>query len=69
MTHVGLHRRARMVPQPMLMGFMNGVALLILLTQVRLLLGLPRLTRWWSASTLALFQPWALPIDDWRLAR
>ena len=53
----------------MLMGFMNGVALLLLLTQVRLLLGLPRLSRRWSASTLAPFQPWALPIDDWRLAR
>ena len=69
MTRVGLHRRARLVPQPMLMGFMNGVALLLLLTQVPPLLGLPRLSRRWSASTLALFQPWALPIDDWRLAR
>lgn len=59
MTSVGLHRLARLVPQPVLAGFMNGVALLIVLAQVPPMLGLPPLTRLWSASTLTLVQPWA----------
>jgi len=37
----GIGRLARFVPQPVLAGFMNGVALLILLSQVPPLLGLP----------------------------
>ena len=57
MTRVGLHRLARLFPQPMLAGFMNGVALLILLAQLPPLLGVPPLTRRWSTSTLAPFQP------------
>jgi len=38
---LGLGRLARFVPQPVLGGFMNGVALLILLSQLPPLLGLP----------------------------
>ncbi len=38
---LGLARLARLVPRPVLAGFMNGVALLILLGQLPLLLGLP----------------------------
>jgi MFS superfamily sulfate permease-like transporter len=36
----GLGRLARFVPQPVLAGFMNGVALLILFSQIPILLGL-----------------------------
>ncbi len=38
---LGLGRLARFVPQPVLAGFMNGVALLILVSQLPPLLGLP----------------------------
>lgn len=38
---LGWARLARVVPQPVLAGFMNGTALLIALTQLPLLLGLP----------------------------
>ena len=38
---LGLARLARVVPQPVLAGFMNSAALLIVLAQVPLLLGLP----------------------------
>ncbi|WP_418317000.1 SulP family inorganic anion transporter [Piscinibacter sakaiensis] len=38
---VGLVKLAKFVPQPVLAGFMNGVALLIVLTQLPLLLGWP----------------------------
>lgn len=41
----GLGRLARFVPQPVLAGFMNGVALLILFAQIPILLGLPPLAR------------------------
>lgn len=42
---LGLARLVRVVPQPVLAGFMNSVALLILLAQVPLLLDLPLGTR------------------------
>ena len=41
---LGLARLARFVPQPVLAGFMNGVALMILAAQVPALLGLPAMT-------------------------
>lgn len=40
-ARAGLTRLARLVPRPVLGGFMNGVALLILVGQLPLLLGLP----------------------------
>lgn len=40
-ARLGLGRIAQFVPQPVLAGFMNGVALLILLSQLPTLLGLP----------------------------
>ena len=40
MARVGLGRLAQFVPQPVLAGFMNGVAVLIFLSQVPTLLGL-----------------------------
>jgi MFS superfamily sulfate permease-like transporter len=42
---LGLARLARIVPQPVLAGFMNSAALLVLLAQVPLLLDLPLGTR------------------------
>ncbi len=56
----GLGRLARFVPQPVLAGFMNGVALLILLSQIPILLGLPALTRWTDPVSLSQAQPLAL---------
>ena len=49
----GLGRLAQFVPQPVLAGFMNGVAVLILLGQLPTLLGLPPLTDLANAATLA----------------
>ena len=56
----GLGRLARFVPQPVLAGFMNGVALLILFAQIPILLGLPQLTRLTDLATLSQGQPLAL---------
>jgi len=54
----GFGRLARLVPQPVLAGFMSGIVLLILVAQVRPLLGLP-LT---DAASLSQSQPLALLI-------
>lgn len=51
---VGLGRLAQFVPQPVLAGFMNGVAVLIFLAQMPALLGVPQ------GSSLAGWQPAAL---------
>ena len=70
----GLARLARMVPQPVLAGFMNGAALLLIVAQVPMLLGLPLGTRLADAD-LGAFQPAALAIGGgaavavWLLAR
>lgn len=56
----GLGRLARFVPQPVLAGFMNGVALLILFSQMPILLGLPPVTRWTELASLSQAQPLAL---------
>lgn len=56
---LGLARLARLVPRPVLAGFMNGVALLILLHQLPLLLGLP-LGAPLDAQARAQVQPGAL---------
>ena len=45
MALLGFGRLARYVPQPVLAGFMNGVALMILVSQIPPLLGLPPLAR------------------------
>ena len=58
----GLGRLARYVPQPVLAGFMNGVALLILFAQLRPLLGLAQTDSLSSAGALSLSLPWALAI-------
>lgn len=59
---LGLGRLARFVPQPVLAGFMNGVALMILVTQVPVLLGLPALTSLSDATALTRAQPLTLAI-------
>ena len=59
---LGLGRLARFVPQTVLAGFMNGVALMIILTQVPALLGLPPLTALSDAAALARAQPLTLAI-------
>lgn len=59
---LGLGRLARFVPQPVLAGFMNGVALMILVTQVPVLLGLPALTSLSDASALTRAQPLTLAL-------
>jgi MFS superfamily sulfate permease-like transporter len=56
----GLGRLARFVPQPVLAGFMNGVALLILFSQIPILLGLPPLARLTDLADLSQAQPLAL---------
>jgi MFS superfamily sulfate permease-like transporter len=56
----GLGRMARFVPQPVLAGFMNGVALLILLSQFPILTGLPPVSGWTDLSVLAQLQPMTL---------
>jgi sulfate permease, SulP family len=53
----GMGRLARFVPQPVLAGFMNGVALLIGFSQLPALLGLPGTAHLTSALTLAQAQP------------
>ena len=59
---LGLGRLARFVPQTVLAGFMNGVALMMILTQVPALLGLPPLTALGDAAALARAQPLTLAI-------
>lgn len=56
----GLGRLARFVPQPVLAGFMNGVALLILFSQIPILLALPPLARITDMAGLSQAQPLAL---------
>lgn len=56
----GLGRLARFVPQPVLAGFMNGVALLILFSQLPILLALPPLARITDFAGLSQAQPLAL---------
>lgn len=58
----GLGRLARFVPQPVLAGFMNGVALLILISQIPILLGLPPLTGLTDLAVLSKAHPLALTI-------
>ncbi|MFT3954972.1 MAG: SulP family inorganic anion transporter [Piscinibacter sp.] len=55
-AQVGLGRMAQFVPQPVLAGFMNGVAVLIFVSQVPALLGLRVGEAWgaWQAAPLAL---------------
>ena len=57
---MGLGRLARFVPQPVLAGFMNGVAWLILLSQLPPLLGLPSAAHLISRLTLSQAQPLTL---------
>jgi MFS superfamily sulfate permease-like transporter len=54
---LGMARLARHVPQPVLAGFMNGVALLVCIGQLPLLLGQVAGTP--LAASLAQWQPWA----------
>jgi MFS superfamily sulfate permease-like transporter/CRP-like cAMP-binding protein len=66
---LGLVRWAKFVPQAVLAGFMNGVALLAVLAQLPLLLGLPRgalQAGGWQA--LAQFQPAALAVGLFTMA-
>lgn len=71
---LGLARLARVVPQPVLAGFMNSVALLVVLAQVPLLLDLPLGTRP-TLDALAAAHPAALllglstALAIWLLAR
>ncbi len=58
----GLGWLARFVPQPVLARFMNGVALLILIGQIRPLLGLPAAAALTDAGAWSHSQPWALAI-------
>jgi sulfate permease, SulP family len=58
---LGWARLARVVPQPVLAGFMNGAALLIVVAQLPLLLGLP-LDTTLSLATLQQVRPWALAL-------
>ncbi|HSO44978.1 MAG TPA: SulP family inorganic anion transporter, partial [Rhodoferax sp.] len=58
----GLGRMARYVPQPVLAGFMNGVALMILFSQIPLLLGLAPMTNLTDLANLSQAQPLALLI-------
>ena len=55
--HAG--RLARFVPQPALAGFMNGVAILIVLSQVPVLLGIP--AQAWSRDGVATLPSWQWP--------
>ncbi len=56
---LGMARLGRVVPQPVLAGFMNSAALLILLSQLPLLLDLPLGSRP-SLDALRVTHPWAL---------
>jgi len=58
----GLGRWARFVPQPVLAGFMSGIVLLIMLAQLRPLLGLPLTSSLTDPATLLQVQPLALLI-------
>ena len=59
---LGLGRLARFVPQPVLAGFMNGVALLIGFSQLPALLGLPASAHLVDRMTLAQAQPLTLAV-------
>ena len=59
LAQLGLARLARLVPRPVLAGFMNGVALLIVLGQLPLVLGLLPGTAL-SMATLASLRPGAV---------
>jgi SulP family sulfate permease len=52
-------RLARFVPQPVLAGFMNGVAILIVVSQVPVLLGIPAAA--WSREGAAALASWQWP--------
>ena len=66
---LGLVRIAKFVPQPVLAGFMNGVSLVIVVSQLPPLLGWPAGTGWASGwSALASTQPAALAIGLFTLA-
>ena len=52
-------RLARFVPQPVLAGFMNGVAILIVLSQIPVLLGVPAAA--WSREGVAALAEWRSP--------
>lgn len=65
MARLGLARLARDVPQPVLAGFLNGVALLILVSQLAPLLGWPLsggagAAAWTEAASWAQTRPGAL---------
>lgn len=67
---LGWARLARVVPQPVLAGFMNGAAVLIVLAQVPLLLGLPLGTAlnaaaWQQARPAALVLGLATAVGIW----
>lgn len=70
---LGLGRLAGFVPQPVLAGFMNGVALLILLAQLPPLLGLApgaSLAGWQPAAlAVGLFTAATTSVVMWRLPR
>ena len=71
---LGLARLARLVPQPVLAGFMNSTALLIMLAQAPLLMGMP-LGSSLNVASLGQAQPVALALGlctaagIWLLAR
>ena len=56
---IGAGQLARFVPQPVLAGFMNGVAILIVLSQVPVLLGIPAAA--WSSHRVASLSAWQWP--------
>ena len=73
-------RLARFVPQPVLAGFMNGVAILIVLSQLPVLLGVPApawardgwaaLAAWqWPPLAAALFTALLVGVLGWRFPR
>jgi MFS superfamily sulfate permease-like transporter/CRP-like cAMP-binding protein len=73
-------RLARYVPQPALAGFMNGVAILIVLSQLPVLLGMPApawsqdgwaaLAAWqWPPLVVALFTALLVGMLGWRFPR
>lgn len=71
----GLGRLAQYVPQPVLAGFMNGVALMVLVSQLPPLLGLPPQAALADPQVLRLAQPLTLAVGVataaavWWLAR
>lgn len=60
MAAAGLGRLVRWVPQPVVGGFMNGVAVKALLSQLPVLIGLPALTLLTAGPALEQAQPLAL---------